>query len=102
MVMKRALIILVGLGIVGGAIYHFATRRPSEYVLTGIVTTDDVIVSPQIQGRLEKLNVKQGDTVKRGDLLAVIQPEQWQADMRYFTSGEQQATTQVTQAEADL
>jgi len=31
--------------------------------LTGIVTTDEVIVSSEIQGRLQKLTVGQGDTV---------------------------------------
>jgi HlyD family secretion protein len=61
-----------------------------------------VIVSPQIQGRLQELKVKQGDLVKKGQLLAVIQPEQWQADMAYYASTQEQVAQQVTRAEADL
>ena len=41
----------------GFAIYWFLNRPPSELVLTGIVTTHEVVVGPQIQGRIEKLLV---------------------------------------------
>src|SRR5271169_1379264 len=100
--MKRRLIILLILAIIGGVIYYVETRPVPEIVLTGIVTTDDVIVSSQIQGRLQQLNVDQGDVVKKDQLLAEIQPDQWQADMSYYQSSAQQAATQVTQSEADL
>lgn len=99
--MRRLFILIVLAGVIAGV--YFLTRiDPSQIVLTGVVTTDSVIVSPQIQGRLAELRVRQGDTVKRGDVIAIIQPEQWQADVAYFSSGEQQAAQQVMQAEADL
>ncbi|HVT87903.1 MAG TPA: HlyD family efflux transporter periplasmic adaptor subunit, partial [Tepidisphaeraceae bacterium] len=99
--MKRIIVLILVVGIVA-AVYFYTSIAPRETVLTGMVTTDDVIVSPQIQGRLKSLNVKQGDVVKAGDELAEIEPAQWAADMSYFTSGEQQAANQVAQAEADL
>jgi len=51
--------------------------------LTGIVTTDAVIVSPEIQGRLQQLLVREGDAVTNGQLLAVIQPQEQQANMAF-------------------
>ena len=76
--------------------------RARAVILTGIVTTDEVIVSPEIQGRLEKLLVNQGDTVTNGQLLGLIQPQEWKADVAYYANSEQQSRQQVTQAEADL
>jgi len=70
--------------------------------LTGIVTTDEVIVSPEIQGRLEQLLVSEGDAVTNGELLAVIQPQLQLADMAFYRSGEQQSAADLTQAQADL
>ena len=44
----RLLLVLVLAG--GAAAYFYANRAPAALVLTGIVTTNDVIVSPQIGG----------------------------------------------------
>ncbi len=101
--MKRKVpIILLGAGIVIAAICYFLLRHPGEIVLTGIVTTDEVIVSAEIQGRLQELLVHQGDTVTNGQLLARIQPQEWKADMAFYANSEQQSAAQVAQAEADL
>jgi HlyD family secretion protein len=100
--MKRAIILILLIGGIAAGVYYSQHSRSGDIVLTGIVTTDHVIVSPQIQGRLQELKVKQGDLVKKGQLLAVIQPEQWQADMAYYASTQEQVAQQVTRAEADL
>jgi HlyD family secretion protein len=98
---KIILIILVFAAIAGG-IYYALTRTPAAIVLTGIVTTDEIIVSPEIQGRLQNLFVKEGDAVTNGELLAEIQPQTQQADVQFYASSEQQVAAQVTQAKADL
>jgi HlyD family secretion protein len=100
--MKLKIFILIVAIAAAATIYYASIRRPSAIVLTGIVTTDEVIVSAEIQGRLQKLLVNQGDKVKQGDLLALIQPQEQKADMSFYTSSEQQSAAQVTQAEADL
>ena len=41
---------------------------PPALVLTGIVTTNDVIVSPQIAGQIGQLLVNEGDAVKKDQL----------------------------------
>ena len=99
--MKGKLPILIVLIAIGVGIYYFNTRPPNAIVLTGIVTTDEVIVSAEIQGRLQQLLVQQGDVVTNGELLAQIQPEQYQADMSFYDSSIQQATADRAQAQAD-
>ena len=84
-----------------GVIYWMA-RTPQSIELTGIVNTDEVQVGPLIQGRLQKLLVNQGDTVKKGELLAVIQPEEWKADTLYYENSEKESAAQGEQAKADL
>jgi RND family efflux transporter MFP subunit len=90
------------LAVAGGGIYYANMRQSGQIILTGIVTTDEVIVSAEIQGRLEQLLVKEGDTVTNHQLLAVIQPQEQMADVAYYSSSQQQLADQVTQAEADL
>lgn len=78
-------------------------NRPShQIILTGIVTTDTVIVSPQIAGRIERLYVNQGDTVTNGQLIARIEPGLWRADAAFYASSEQASSYDLAQAEADL
>jgi HlyD family secretion protein len=76
--------------------------RPRRLELTGIVTTDDVIVSAQITGRLETLSVHEGDSVTAGQPIAVLQPPEYEADLAFFRDSAAQARAQITQAEADL
>ena len=98
---KIPVLILIPAVVVGG-LYYALTRPPREIILTGSVTTDEVIVSSEIQGRLQQLFVREGDAVTNGELLGVIQPETQQADVAFYASSEEQAAAQVTQAKADL
>jgi len=101
--MRKVLIPLILLALAGGGfITYKALIRPQDMILTGVVTTDDVVVSSQIQGQLARLLVKEGDTVQAGQLLAVIQPEELAADRAYYSSTEQSAAAQVSQAESSL
>jgi HlyD family secretion protein len=102
--MKRKIFLLIAILalVAGGLGYYEAKARPQGMVLTGIVTTDDVVVSSQIQGQLSRLLVKEGDAVRAGQLLAVIQPQELAADQAFFSSSEQSAAAQVDQAQAAL
>jgi HlyD family secretion protein len=98
--MKR-LIPLLLLALAGGA-YWYLNRPPSELVLTGIVTTDDVIVSPQIQGRIDRLLVSEGDVVEKGTLLAVLATDELREERAYYNASMQGAGAQVQQSLAAL
>ncbi len=99
--LRIPIFVLILAAIVGG-IYYVTARQSSEIILTGIVTTDEVIVSPEIQGRLQQLLVKEGDTVSNQELLGVIQPEEQQADVAYYSNIVQQYAALVMQAKAQL
>ncbi|HEV2391913.1 MAG TPA: efflux RND transporter periplasmic adaptor subunit [Verrucomicrobiae bacterium] len=77
-------------------------RPAREMILTGIVTTDEVIVSSDVQGPLERLLVNQGDPVRTNQLLGLIQPQEWKADAAFYGDSQKQSAAQVVQAQADL
>jgi HlyD family secretion protein len=99
---KRLIVLalVIGAAAVGGYFYWFA--KPGPLVLTGIVTTNDVVVSPQIGGKLDRLLVTEGDTVKRDQLIAVIAPQELQAESSYATQSAEGVTSQVKEAQAAL
>jgi multidrug resistance efflux pump len=83
-----------------GAYYYYLHARPTTLTLTGIVTTNDVILSPQISGRLDRLLVKEGETVKSGQLLAVIAPDELRADSEYYAQAAHGAGSAVQESES--
>jgi HlyD family secretion protein len=101
--MKRRIVPAAILLFALGGVLYWATRpRDRSILLTGIVTTDDVIVSAQVQGRLRELKVREGDRVEAGQLLAVIEPRELAADRAYYAHAEESSRAQVAQAEAAL
>ena len=75
---SRFFIFLSVLFVVALVSYLLTTPRGGDIQLTGIVTGTDVIVSPLVQGRLEKLLVDEGSAVKAGELIAEIDPTELQ------------------------
>src|SRR5215510_8146441 len=100
--MRRRLPILLLLAAAGGAGYTYVNRRPATLTLTGIVTTNDVVISPQVAGQIARLQVNEGDTVKAGQLIAVINPEELQADTAYYSHNVAGLSSQVQESEAAL
>jgi len=99
--LRLPLILLVIAGVAYGA-YYYMGRPPSELVLTGIVTTNDVVVSPQIGGQIRALKVVEGDTVKANQLVAVITPDELRADTAYYAHSAAGLGSQVQESEAAL
>jgi multidrug resistance efflux pump len=99
---RRILLILLIVAAVAAVVYFAIVSRRRDLVLTGIVTTDEWVISSEIQGRLQQLLVQQGDTVTNGQLIAVIQPQERRAELDFYTNSAQQSSAQVVQAEADL
>jgi HlyD family secretion protein len=84
------------------AVYGFVASRPRTLLLTGVVTTNDVVVSPQLGGQLGQLLVAEGDAVRKGQLLAVISPDELQAETAYYAQSAAGLSSQVRASEADL
>ena len=74
MKVSRFFFFLIGLFCVALVIYVLTTPSTKDIQLTGIVTGTDAIVSPLVQGRLQKLLVDEGSDVKAGQLIGEIDP----------------------------
>src|SRR6266852_5858825 len=99
---KRAVFFLVLVVLTGAGSYAYRRIAPTPLVLTGIVTTNDVIVSSQISGQIGQLLVGEGDPVKKDQLVAVIVPDELRADTAYFTQNVEGMSSQVRESEAAL
>jgi multidrug resistance efflux pump len=64
------------------AFYYFSTPHGSDLDLIGVVDANQIIVSPQTSGRIQKLLVDEGTRVKQGDLIAVLDPSELEAQAR--------------------
>ena len=100
--MRKRLLLVILLVAIGAGVYAYNRMGPAALVLTGIVTTNDVIVSPQIGGQIAELLVKEGDSVARDQLLAVLSPEELKADTAYFRQNVEGMSSQVRESEAAL
>jgi HlyD family secretion protein len=99
---KRLLTLVILIAAVGAGVYAYSRMGGGPLVLTGIVTTNDVIVSPQIGGQIAQLLAKEGDTVKADQLIAVIAPDELRADTAYFSQNAEGLGSQVRESEAAL
>jgi multidrug resistance efflux pump len=101
--MKKAVRLLILALLLGGAGYYLWLQTvPKPLVLTGIVTTQDVIVSPQIGGRIGQLLVKEGDIVKKDQLVAVLTPDELREEHAFYAASAEGVTSQVRESEAAL
>jgi multidrug resistance efflux pump len=102
--MKKAVPLIVLLAVAGVvyAVYYIYYRQPPVLVLTGLVTTNDVVVSPLIAGRIRELPVAEGDTVRKDQVVAVIVPDEFMADSAYSAHSAAAAGSQVQENEAAL
>jgi len=98
----RPLLVLALVAAAGYGAYAYLSRPPSSLTLTGIVTTNDVIVSPQIAGQIERLLVKEGDEVQKDQLIAVLKPDELKAETAYYSQNVEGLSSQVRESEAAL
>ncbi len=80
---RNRFIILLSVIFAGAFIYYLATTsRENGLQLIGTVDANQVMVSPQIQGRITKLLVDEGTPVKAGDVIALLDANELQAQER--------------------
>lgn len=100
--MRKLLILLLIVGAVGAALYYLYGRPPTSLALTGVVTTDDIELSSQVEGQIQDLFVKQGDPVHRGELLATIFPRELKAEDAYYAHVAQSQQSSANGARSTL
>ena len=98
---KRFAIFFSFLFLLAVAIYYFSTPHGSEIPLTGIVDGNEVIVSPQITGRIINLTVDEGSEVKKGDLIAELDPKELEAGLAAAKANIDSLQAQVHEANSN-
>jgi HlyD family secretion protein len=84
------------------------TEKVAARTITQVVTATGKIqpevqvkISPEVSGEIVELPVKEGDQVKRGDLLLKIKPDVYIAQRNQFTAGLLQAKAGLMKSEPD-
>jgi HlyD family secretion protein len=78
---RQRIIITIPIMVAVIAIVYLITAsiKTEPTYITGIVETTEVDVSSKIPGRLETIMVKEGDRVKKGDILAMLESKEMDA-----------------------
>ena len=108
------LLLIVG-GVLGSGGWGEERGRPVEAdeavrrTLTQVVTASgkaqpevEVEISPDVSGEIISLPVREGKVIQKGELLARIKPDVYEAQREQAEAGVLQAQANVQQAEADL
>jgi multidrug resistance efflux pump len=71
---SRIFSLLAVLTVVALGYYFVSTDHSTDLVLLGTVDANQVIVSSQVLGRIQRMAVTEGQEVKAGDLIATLEP----------------------------
>lgn len=79
---RNRVFLILALLTIGSLIWYLATvPRKTDLQLIGIVDANEVMVSAKIPGRIQTLAVNEGDTVKAGQLIAIVESDDLKAEL---------------------
>jgi len=105
----RAVLILLVLAVAGGGVWYFLLRPSAAdsaaLTASGTVETTTISIAPQLSGKVASVNVKEGDSVKAGQVLFTLDDSLLQAQRKVAAANLEQAqagsqAAQVTAQEA--
>jgi HlyD family secretion protein len=98
---RNKFLIILAVILAASTIYYLtSTPRSKDLVLIGTVDSNQIMVSPQMQGRMAKLLVDEGTEVKQGDLIAVFDPSELEAQARAAAAMIDSLRSQVSATQA--
>jgi len=100
---KVLIILLVGL-LAGGGFYYYQHRpqpEPTDLTLYGNVEIRQADLGFRVAGRIEKLLVREGDKVKKGQLLATLETVSYEAEEKKAAADIANLEATRSQAEAN-
>lgn len=79
-------------------------EEPDGYILksSGTIEVDEVRISPLIAGRISKLSVKEGDSVKKGDLLTILSADELSDELQRASDAINVAVQNTKQAHTNF
>ncbi len=82
---SRAFMLLIGVALIGGAallVYRSQTAERPDAPIIGMVRETELRISPDTTGRLQSLRVVAGQSVKKGEAVAVLSNPELAASVR--------------------
>ncbi len=102
----RIALVLVVLLIVGLVLWWFFIRQapiPSNIIaLSGRIEGDDSVVAAKTSGRIREIRVREGDRLKAGEVIAILDDEQSAAREQQAKSAADEAQTRVTHSQQQI
>jgi len=92
--------------IAGFLIWWFLLRQPpipqNVIALSGRIEGDDSSIAAKTSGRIREIRVREGDIVKAGDIIALLDEEQAVAREQQARAAAQEAGTRVTRSQEQI
>lgn len=98
--------VLLVLCVVAGLLWYFLLRDPGVPAnlieVSGRIESDDASVSAKTSGRIREITVREGDMVKAGQIVAVLDDEQLKAREEQAHTAVAQAQIRITRAQQQI
>lgn len=78
---------------------QLAAARDDETEFTGVIEADEVITSFKVPGKIESLLVNEGDTVKKGQVLARLETDELEVKAAQARAAVESCQAQITKAQ---
>ena len=93
--MNRHKVILIAfaaaLAVIAGYFFWNASSNNRAIVISGVIEADDIHIGSKIGGRVLKVVAKRGQTVKAGEILVLLEPNEIDASLAEAQAGLRQA-----------
>ncbi len=96
------LLILSGIGYFIWNKYFRVQADPNRIEVAGRIEGDDATLASKVAGRIKEIKVREGDTVKAGDVIAVLDDDQIRAREQQSESAVEQAQARVQRAQQQI
>ena len=101
--MKKIIIPIILCILIGGGVYFYNrvehAENSEDITLYGNVDIRDVALGFRVSGRIEKLNYEEGDSVKTGDVMALLDKKPFQNELSLRQAELNEAQASLTNAE---
>jgi multidrug resistance efflux pump len=97
-----SLLVVVIAALLAGAGYTFwrIVVEGGDFIVSGVIEADDIHVGSKIGGRVLKVVVREGQTVKAGDILVLLEPDELNASLAEAQASQRQAEAKLAELKA--
>ena len=92
-----AVVAIALIGLVGYGFYQ--AYQPQPIRVQGLMTAQQYSISSKVPGRIDTINVKNGDNIKKGDLIFTIYSPEIEAKLEQAKAGQEAAGALAQEAE---